>query len=49
VRLVVRVVSRHPFGDHEGFPLEPLRREDVPRQEPLLARDALDIHPGHAA
>jgi flavin reductase (DIM6/NTAB) family NADH-FMN oxidoreductase RutF len=49
VRLVGRVVSRHPFGDHEGFLLDPLGEEDVPRQEPLIAREALDIQPGHPA
>jgi flavin reductase (DIM6/NTAB) family NADH-FMN oxidoreductase RutF len=49
VRLVGRVVSRHPFGDHEGFLLEPLGKENVPRQEPLIAREALDIQPGHPA
>jgi hypothetical protein len=49
VRLVGRVVSRHPFGDHEGFLLDPLEEQEVPRQEPLIAREALDIQPGHPA
>ena len=47
VRLVGRIVSRHPFGDHEGFLLEPLGDADVARQEPLLTRDAMDVPPGH--
>jgi flavin reductase (DIM6/NTAB) family NADH-FMN oxidoreductase RutF len=47
VRLVGRVVSRHPFGDHEGFLLEPLDDADVAKQEPLLTREAMDIRPGH--
>jgi flavin reductase (DIM6/NTAB) family NADH-FMN oxidoreductase RutF len=49
VRLVGRIVSRNPFGDHEGFLLEPLEQADVPTQEPLLTREALDIQPGHPA
>jgi flavin reductase (DIM6/NTAB) family NADH-FMN oxidoreductase RutF len=49
VRLVGRVVSRHPFGDHEGFLLDPLEEQEVPRQEPLVAREALDLQPGHPA
>jgi flavin reductase (DIM6/NTAB) family NADH-FMN oxidoreductase RutF len=47
VRLIGRVVSRHPFGDHEGFLLEPLEDADVAEQEPLLTREAKDIPPGH--
>jgi len=47
VRLVGRIVSRHPFGDHEGFLLEPLGDADVARQQPLLAREAMDVRPGH--
>jgi flavin reductase (DIM6/NTAB) family NADH-FMN oxidoreductase RutF len=47
VRLIGRVVSRHPFGDHEGFLLEPLEDADVAEQEPLLTREAKDIRPGH--
>lgn len=47
VRLIGRVVSRHPFGDHEGFLLEPLGDAEVARQEPLLTRDAMDVPPGH--
>ncbi len=47
VRLIGRVLSRHPFGDHEGFLLEPLEDADVDKQEPLLTREANDIRPGH--
>ena len=47
VRLIGRVVSRHPFGDHEGFLLEPLEDADVAEQEPLLTREAKDIRAGH--
>ena len=47
VRLIGQVVSRHPFGDHEGFLLEPLEDADVAKQEPLLTREAMDIRPGH--
>ena len=47
VRLIGRLVSRHPFGDHEGFLLEPLEDADVAKQEPLLTREAMDIRPGH--
>lgn len=47
VRLIGRVVSRHPFGDHEGFLLEPLEDADVAKQEPLLTREAGDIQAGH--
>jgi len=48
VRLIGRVVSRHPFGDHEGFLLEPLEDADVAKQEPLLTREAGDIRAGHS-
>jgi len=47
VRLIGQVVSRHPFGDHEGFLLEPLEDADVAKQEPLLTSEAMDIRPGH--
>jgi flavin reductase (DIM6/NTAB) family NADH-FMN oxidoreductase RutF len=49
VRLVGRVVSRHPFGDHEGFLLEPLEDTELPRQDAMATREALDIRPGHPA
>lgn len=49
VRLIGRIVSRHAFGDHEGFLLEPLEDGDVGKQEPLLTREALDVRPGHPA
>ena len=47
VRLIGRVVSRHPFGDHEGFLLEPLEDSDVAEREPLLTREAGNIRAGH--
>jgi flavin reductase (DIM6/NTAB) family NADH-FMN oxidoreductase RutF len=47
VRFVGRVVSRHPFGDHEGFLLEPLADADVAQQQALVTREATDIRPGH--
>jgi flavin reductase (DIM6/NTAB) family NADH-FMN oxidoreductase RutF len=47
VRLIGRVVSRHRFGDHEGFLLEPLEDADVAKQQPLLTREASDIRAGH--
>jgi flavin reductase (DIM6/NTAB) family NADH-FMN oxidoreductase RutF len=47
VRLIGRVVSRHPFGDHEGFLLEPLDDADVAQQQALLTREAMDVRAGH--
>jgi flavin reductase (DIM6/NTAB) family NADH-FMN oxidoreductase RutF len=44
--LIGRVVSRHPFGDHTGFLLDPTTVEggDI---APLRLADVEDIDPGH--
>jgi flavin reductase (DIM6/NTAB) family NADH-FMN oxidoreductase RutF len=47
VRLIGRIVSRHTFGDHEGFLLEPPADAEVARQQPLLTHEAMDVRPGH--
>lgn len=49
VRMVGTVESRHPFGDHEGFLLAPIRDTNVPQQDALHVREAFDIEPGHPA
>jgi flavin reductase (DIM6/NTAB) family NADH-FMN oxidoreductase RutF len=47
VRLSGRILSRHPFGDHVGFLLEPAAAWSVEPFEPLAIAAAGAIEPGH--
>jgi flavin reductase (DIM6/NTAB) family NADH-FMN oxidoreductase RutF len=48
MRLSGRVLSRHPFGDHVGFLLEPVAVWAVDPFEALGIDEAGGIEPGHA-
>lgn len=41
--------SRHPFGDHEGFLLDPVAASGGELTGVLGLQDALDLDPGHPA
>jgi hypothetical protein len=47
--MVGRVVGRTPFGDHDGFLLEPVDGADGGSHDILRVRDAAGLHPGHPA
>ncbi len=46
---VGRIRSRHPFGDHEGFLLDPVAASGEELDGVLGLQDALDLDPGHPA
>jgi flavin reductase (DIM6/NTAB) family NADH-FMN oxidoreductase RutF len=48
-RMVGRVVGRTPFGDHDGFLLEPVDGAAGGSHDILRVRDAAGLHPGHPA
>jgi flavin reductase (DIM6/NTAB) family NADH-FMN oxidoreductase RutF len=47
MRLSGRILTRHPFGDHVGFLLEPAAVWAVTPFEPLAIGAAAAIEPGH--
>jgi flavin reductase (DIM6/NTAB) family NADH-FMN oxidoreductase RutF len=48
-RMVGRVLGRTPFGDHDGFLLEPVDGAAGPPDDILRLNDAAGFHPGHPA
>jgi flavin reductase (DIM6/NTAB) family NADH-FMN oxidoreductase RutF len=48
-RMVARVLSQHPFGDHVGFLLEPSRLDVQETGSGLSFEEVQDLEPGHEA